>query len=597
MRYATLHNHTTYSIKDAIATPKDYVNFIHKYNEAQSEHEMVGLAITEHGVFFQAVAHSEACLTPRKNDKLKKTVKPIFGNEIYHVDNLQTSVITSAADLNHLVLLAKNDIGYKNLCRISTHSGLNKRKPSTRSRKEFQITDLEFLKTHGEGIIALSACYAGKLGQLITKDRMDEAKEFVKLMERTFDEFYLEIQPHDNFEEQMNINYKLLEINKELGTKLVITSDSHYVLREDKQYHDVMKRIDGMDGFTTHNHMWTPDELIAWCNTYGFPLECIENTAIIADSCDVDIRPKDPRGLMPEFPCPQGYNPQSYLKKLTFEGLLKRYSLNNDIDMKKYTYRLIRELEVINNANFSSYFIILWDWIAYCKEAKIPIGPGRGSAAGSLVAYCLWITNLDPIKNDLYFDRFLNEERLEAPDCDTDISKTHRREAVQYFLDKYGKDYVCQIATFGQYKLKNTIKALLSAERGFTAEFQNGITKKIPDKLGDYSVTYQLILDIHEHPENYNEDLTDKEMKNAEEVYNVMQETFKTNPEVKLAFERICGAYSSTGIHAGGVVISSKPIGDYIPLMKGSDTAVLNVCQTDMHGIGFFNLLKVDALG
>lgn len=597
MRFAALHNHTVHSIKDAIAHPKDYVNFIHKYNETQTEHEIVALAITEHGNMFSTVLAHEACTTPRKSDKLKKTIKPIYGNEIYHVDNLKTSVITKASDLNHLVLLAKDDEGYSNLCRITTNAGMNKRKPSNRSQKEFQITDIEFMKSHGKGVIALSACYAGKLGQLITEDKMDEAKAFIRLMEEIFDEFYLEIQPHDTFEEQMNINYKLLELHKELGTKLVITSDAHYVVSEDRQYHDVMKQIDGMEGFTTDNHFWTPDELAAWCNVYGFPLECIENTALISDMCTADITPKDRKGLMPDFPCPKGYNDKSYLNTKVYQGLLKRIDANPKIDFKEYSKRLTRELEVICNAGFASYFLILWDWVKFCESKKIPIGPGRGSAAGSLVAYCLRITNIDPIKNELYFDRFLNEERLDEPDVDTDLSKTHRRESIQYFIDKYGKDHVCQIVTFGQYKLKNTIKALLTAERGFTSEFQNSITKKIPDKLGDYPVTYKTIMDIHDNPEDFAEDLTDKEMKAAAEAYNKLQEVFKDYPEVKMALERLFGAYSQTGIHAGGVIISSKPIRDHVPLMAGSGTAVLPVCQTDMHGVSFCRFLKIDCLG
>lgn len=416
MKYAPLHNHTVFSIKDAIAQPNDYVKFIHEYNNSQDKHEIVGLAITEHSNMFSLVRHHKACTTPLGNDENKKTIKPIYGNEIYHVEDLKTIDMTDASERFHLVLLAKNDIGLENLYEITTHAGLNKCKPG-KSRKDFQITDEKFLQKHGEGIIALSACMGGKLGRLIIAGKYEEAKEWALEMNKVFDEFYLEIQPHDTLPEQVLINDALLKMHNETNLPLVITTDSHYVRKTDKIYHDIMKQIDHLNPFTVDAYMWTPDELVEWCNKYNVPLEAIENTAKIAESCTADITPKDKKGLMPDYPCPKGYNENSYLTKLAVEGLKKRFSDNkNIVNMNEYINRLNYELDIIIQTGFSGYFLILWDWFNYCKLNKIPLGPGRGSAAGSLVCYCLDITKIDPIKNDLIMERFLNPSRIEFPD-------------------------------------------------------------------------------------------------------------------------------------------------------------------------------------
>lgn len=606
MRCAILHCHTVFSIKDATAQPEGYVKRIHEFNRSQDEHEIVAIAITEHGNMFSTVRNHMACVNPIPGDKEKRTVKPIYGNEVYHVDDLSKASEYKYDERYHLPLLAKDDEGLKNLVKITTHSGLNKIKARS---KDFQITTLDYIKQNGKGIIGLSGCMGGKIGRLLISGQYDEAKALAIELSMALDEFYLEIQPHDTLPEQMLINNYLLQIHQETGLPLVITPDAHYVKKEDKKYHDLMKEIDHMSPFTVDAHLWTPDELIDWCNQYGFPLSCIENTAIIADKCTADITPKDPRGLMPDFKCPIGHTEDSYLTKLAHKGLKERIVANKHIRKNFSTYftRLLYEIDIITQMGFSGYFLILWDWFKYCKDNKILLGPGRGSAAGSLVAYVLDITKIDPIKNDLIFERFLNPERIEFPDVDTDISKIDRPRAIKYLKDKYGDDYVCQIVTFGQYKLKNTIKAVLSAERGFTAEYQNSITKTIPDLIGGEGATYELVeyialtergadIDNSRYSEIYAE-TTDRDIKRILDCYDTLQEVFKTNPEVKDAITHLRGAISQTGIHAGGVIVSSKKIGEHIPLMKGSDTAILNVCQADMGDVTFFNALKIDALG
>lgn len=588
MRYAALHNHSSYSIKDALPRPAEYVRRILEYNHQQSEHEIVALAITEHSNMYSLIESHLACVTPQKGGEIKgKTLKPIYGNEIYHVDTYVGKEKFTSKDRYHLVLLAKDQEGLENLFAITTEGGMNKVKGKS---KDFQLVEEKYLDDHGKGIIALSGCVGGKVAQHVIAGNYEEAKRLALHFNDIFDEFYLELQPHE-FPDQLLVNEAFLRMSKETGIPLVITSDSHYVYKEDKKYHDIMKQIDFLPPFTTESHMWTPDELITWCNANGVPLEAIENTAKIADKCTADITPKDTKGLMPDYPCPDGHTENSYLIKVANEGLRHRFIVNKNIrDLKKYTRRLNYELSIITQMGFASYFLILWDWFKYCKANDILLGPGRGSGAGSLVAYVLDITKIDPIKNGLVFERFLNPFRIEEPDVDTDISKLDRARAIKYLEEKYGSDHVCQIATYGQYKLKNTIKAVLSAERGYTAEFQNSITKQIPDMLGGEGVTYELLESIVTQPEKH-DDLTDREIAQANGCYNMLQELFAEHQDVEYAVKKICGAISSIGAHAGGVVISSKVLKKHIPLMKGGAAAVLNVSQTNMDGIHYLHAL------
>lgn len=542
MRYAALHNHSSYSIKDALPRPVEYVKRIHEYNDSQSEHEIIALAITEHSNMYSYIESHLACTQPLKGGN-GKTIKCIYGNEIYHIDSYVNKEKITGKERYHLVLLAKNDKGLENLFDITTEAGMNKVKGKT---KDFQMVEEKYLDNHGEGIIALSACVGGKIGHYAIKGEYEKAKALAIHFNSIFEEFYLEIQPHD-FPEQKILNDALLRIHNETGIPLVITSDSHYVYDEDKKYHDIMKQIDFLPPFTTKSHLWTPDELITWCNANNIPLSAIENTAKIADSCTADITPKDAKGLMPDFPCPEGYTEDSYLIKLANDGLKYRFSVNNEInDIRPYIKRMNYELDIIIQMGYAGYFLILNDWFRWCKENDVLLGPGRGSAAGSLVCYLLDITKIDPIKNGLIFERFLNPERLDEPDVDTDISKLDRPKAIKYLEDKYGADFVCQIATFGQYKLKNTIKAVLSAERGYTAEFQNSITKQIPDMLGGEGVTYELLESIVTEPEKH-DDLTDREIAQATGCYNMLQDLFSEHQDVEYAVKKICGAISSIG--------------------------------------------------
>lgn len=416
MRYAPLHNHSVYSIKDAINTPKDYVKAIHKYNIENKENEIVGFAITEHNNLFSLVEHHIACTVPMDMGNEKKTLKPIYGNEIYHKDE-------SDKFRYHLVILAKNNDGLETLIELSSHCGLNKISTGV---KDYHICKTDDLKKFGKGLIALTACLGGKLGQLVVNGMENEANEFVLFLKDIFEEVYLEIQPHDIPEQKLLNNY-ILNNYKKLGVDIVITSDSHYVYKYDRESHDVIKIIDSLSRkeveirkytFNTANHLWTVEELKDWCLKNNVPLSAIENTAKISDKCTADATPRNINELMPEFKCPFGFTPNTFLKKMAFLGMKKKFKLNKNMEnLNAYIERLNYELGVINQKDgFSSYFLILWDWFSWCSKNNIPLGPGRGSAAGSLVAYFLGITKVDPIKYNLMFERFITVHRVEMPD-------------------------------------------------------------------------------------------------------------------------------------------------------------------------------------
>lgn len=598
MNYSMLHTHSVYSIKDSISTCDEYVRHIQKLNK-NSEHKITSLAITEHGNLFSLVKLHNAC---KGTD-----IKPIYGVEMYHViedEHLQTY---KSSNVFHLVLLAKNQTGLKNIIQISSHGG-------NHAKSHRFITSMNFMKDFGEGIICSTACFGGRVAQLLYNNKYEEAKQFVLQLKGIFDEVYLEIQPHSKFPSQVIVNEKIKQLSEDTGVPIILTTDTHYVLKEDKQYRDLLsytKKDDDNDEEDSlcDLHVHSVEELIEFCDEFGFGYDVITRTNEIAEKCNVSIELENATGLMPSYPCPKGYNENSYLIKLANEGLLYRLSISKNIqdNVQEYFTRLNYELDVITQMGFSGYFLILWDWFKWCKDNGILLGPGRGSAAGSIVAYVLDITKIDPIKNGLIFERFLNIERIEAPDIDTDVSRLDRPRALQYLKDKYGSDRVCQIVTFGKYKVKSTIKALLSSKRGFTQDFQNQVTKGIPDLINGSEASFELLEYIAKRETNEIEanakyegiyaGSTEKDISSACRAYASLVELFKDHPEVEHGLKKFKNVIASLGIHAGGVVVSSKRIQDYIPLMKGSDTAVLNVCQADMSDITFYGMLKIDALG
>lgn len=587
VEYAQIHAHTKYSIQDAIPSHKDYVDAIYEHNQQSSNYHCIAFGATDHGNIYGMVKQYNACNKP---DHKERAIKAIYGCEVYHcvdVDNNPNE------DRFHLVLLAATQEGLTNLYEIVSHAGTH---IIHGRQKDFPVTDLKFMAQHGKGIIALTACVAGIVPYHIINGDDKMALHYIDELHNIFDEVYLEVQPHE-FPEQLLVNSKMVSFASQTGFKLVITSDSHYINSGDNQYHNILKNMCHQKVFTTNNHLYTPEEMEAYCIKYGIPLDCIANTGEIARQCNVDPKPKDHRGLLPIFPCPEGYNESTYLRKLSTEKLQEKIIKNKITNPKKYIKQLNYELEIICNAGFAGYFLILWDWFEWCRANDILCGPGRGSAAGSIVSYVLNITKVDPVKNGFFFERFLNPGRLEFPDIDTDIPRSRRADAIKYLLTKYGIRNVSQIITFGEYKLKNTIKAIMSF---LNCPFQesNEITRDIPDMVDGHTVTYELIEDVTLNPDSDKYvTMTKKEKDNLEKIYKKLQELFQKYPIVYAGVKNICGCISSTGIHAGGVIIANKPINSNAAIIDGGDTAVLPLIQFEMSDLDFFGFLKIDVLG
>ena len=394
-RFAYLHNHTKFSIQDAMPSPKDYVDAIHIVNQKDKNYECIGLALTDHGNISVLPQQYNACLNP---DDKSRIIKPIFGCEIYHCIDINNN---PNQDRFHMVILAKNEIGLKNLYQITSHAGMNCIKGRI---KNFPVTDLNFISKHGEGLICLTACAAGLVPQSIINGVEQRAIYYIQQFKQWFDDVYLEVQPLD-FAEQLLVNDALVRLSKQLGVKLVMTCDTHYISPSDKQYHDLFKEISHQKPFTTDNYLQAPDEMESYCLKYNIPLEAITNTAEVADMCNVDPKPKDNKSLLPIYPCPAGYDESSYLRELSIKFLGEKIVEKKITEPEKYIKEMLYELDVICNAGFAGYFLILWDWFKWCRDNDILMGPGRGSAAGSIVSYVLNITKVDPIKNGFYFER------------------------------------------------------------------------------------------------------------------------------------------------------------------------------------------------
>ena len=583
-KIAYLHTHTVHSEKDGSATCKDYVKKIRQYNKDAGEEVITGLAITEHGNMFSMVKHYQACTT---SDNKEPNVKPILGCEVYHcVDRGIEN-----EDRFHLVLLAKNDEGLKNLYQIVSDAGLHKVKGRS---KDFPTTHEPIFEEFGKGIIASTACIGGIIPKLILNGEYEKAKEKALYYNSIFEHFYLEVQPNE-MPEQLLVNSDLVKMSQETGIELIITCDAHYVELADKKYHDVLKIMAHQKPFSCDVSLMMPNDLETYCNKHNIPLSCMDNTVKIAEMCVADPRPKDERGLLPPFPCPKGYSEEAYLREIAFDGLMDFISKKKIKDVKTYTNQMMYELDVICSMGFAGYFLILWDWFLWCRKNGILMGKGRGSAAGSVVSYCLSITTIDPIKNKFYFERFMNMERIEFPDIDSDISRADRARGIDYLLQKYGSEYVSQIITFSEYKLKNTIKSVMSAYE-YSYEEANEMTKSLPDTIDGNAATYDLIMDVATNPDKY-ADLGPREIGDCQRSKTKLEEMFQKYPEVYDAVTHLKGCISGTGLHAGGVVIAGKILKENMPLMSGSDTAVLPVVQIEMNDLGFFNALKIDVLG
>ena len=552
MNFAHLHVHTEYSLLDGSNKIKEYVARV-------KELGMNSAAITDHGVMFGVIDFYRAAK--------EAGIKPILGCEVYVApgSRFDKEAGTNEDRYYHLVLLAENNKGYANLVKIVSKGFVEGYYYKPR-------VDLELLEEYHEGIIALSACLAGEVQRNLARSMYEEAKRAAERYEKIFgkDHFYLELQDH-GIPEQGMVNQQLLRLSQDTGIELVATNDVHYTFAEDEKPHDILlciqtgKKLDDENRMRYEGGQYyvkSPEEM---ATLFPYALQALENTQKIADRCEVEIEFGVTK--LPRYDVPEGYTSWEYLNKLCFEGLERRYTPVTE-ELKE---RLEYELGVIQKMGYVDYFLIVWDFIKYARDHEIMVGPGRGSAAGSIVSYTLGITDIDPIKYQLLFERFLNPERVSMPDIDIDFCFERRQEVIDYVVRKYGADRVVQIVTFGTMAARGVIRDV-GRVMDLPYAFVDSIAKMIPTEL--------------------NITLT-KALNNPE-----LKKVYENDPQVKELIDmslRLEGLPRHTSMHAAGVVISQKSVDEYVPLSLGADGAVTT--QFTMTTLEELGLLKMDFLG
>lgn len=548
-RFTHLHVHTEYSLLDGASKIPELVAYA-------KELGMDSLAITDHGVMYGAVEFYQECT--------KAGIKPIIGCEVYlakgsHLDMTEKTRY-------HLILLAENDIGYHNLMKIVSKGQLEGFYYKPR-------VDKDVLRTYSEGIICLSACIAGEVPRLINSGNMDGARRCVQEYIDIFgkDNYFLEIQNHAIPEEKTAAE-GLRQLAQEFGIGLVATNDLHYVRREDAEAQDVLLCIQTTSNVDDPGRMRFPNDSFylksaeEMAELFGGYPEALENTCRIADRCNVKL--EFGHLLLPEFPVPEGFDAVSYLRHLCEEALPERYEVVDETVRKRLDF----ELDIINTMGYACYFLIVWDFINYCRSHDIPVGPGRGSAAGSIVAYLLRITNIEPLRYHLLFERFLNPERVSMPDIDTDFCYVKRNQVLDYVVRRYGQERVSQIITFGTLQARAAVRDVGKA-LGMSYTSVDEVAKMIPRELG---ITL------------------DKALKSS----NDFKRAYESRPEVKKLVDlarSVEGLPRNAGTHAAGVIIAPRDLRDYVPLQQGSDSGVIT--QYDKNKVEELGLLKMDFLG
>lgn len=552
MNFTHLHVHTEYSLLDGSGK-------IEEMTARARELGMDSLAITDHGAMYGVIDFYKAAK--------KEGIKPIIGCEIYVTCGSRYDREIGQGDdrYYHLVLLAENDIGYHNLMKIV----------STGFTEGFYYkprVDYETLERYSEGIIALSACLAGVIPKYIVRGQYERARDEALRLRDIFGDgnFYLELQDH-GIQEQKQVNAALMKMSREEGIPLVCTNDIHYTYADDAAAHDILlciqtgKHVNDEDRMRYEGgqyYMKSPAEME---ELFPYAPEALENTHKIAERCNVEIEFGVQK--LPKYDVPSPFTAEEYLEKLCDEGLRRRYENYHD-----YEDRLRYELDTIRNMGYVDYFLIVWDFINYAKSNGIMVGPGRGSAAGSIVAYCLEITDIDPIRYNLIFERFLNPERVSMPDIDVDFCFERRGEVIEYVTRKYGRDKVAQIVTFGTMAAKNVIRDV-GRVLDMPYAVVDAIAKMIPNEL---NITI------------------DKAMKPGSELRKVYENDDSIRYMIDMA-KRLEGLPRHTSMHAAGVVISREPIAEYVPLARSSDDSVVTqYIMTELEELG---LLKMDFLG
>lgn len=553
MNFTHLHVHTEYSLLDGSNKIKEYVARV-------KELGMDSAAITDHGVMYGVIDFYRAARAAGIN--------PILGCEVYVAPGSRFDREAGSGEdrYYHLVLLAENNQGYSNLMKIVSKGFVEGFYYKPR-------VDLQLLEKYHEGIIALSACLAGEVARFLTRGMYEDAKSAALRYQDIFGKgnFFLELQDH-GIPEQQNVNQQLLKMHRETGIDLVATNDVHYTLAEDAQPHDVLlclqtgKKLSDTDRMRYEGGQYyvkSPEEME---RLFPYATEALENTHKIAQRCHVEIEFGVTK--LPKFGVPDGYTSWEYLNELCFKGLEERYQPVTEALKERLNY----ELSTIRNMGYVDYFLIVWDFIKYARDHDIMVGPGRGSAAGSLVAYTLGITQLDPIRYDLLFERFLNPERVSMPDIDVDFCFERRQEVIDYVRRKYGDDCVVQIVTFGTLAARGVIRDVGRVMDLPYAQVDT-IAKMIPQEL---NITIDKALQMN------------PELKKAYEDEKEIHELIDTA-------KRLEGLPRHTSMHAAGVVISQKDVSEYVPLSRASDGSI--VTQFTMTTLEELGLLKMDFLG
>ncbi|GAA6411047.1 DNA polymerase III subunit alpha [Blautia hominis] len=553
MEFTHLHVHTEYSLLDGS-------NKINEYVARVKELGMDSAAITDHGVMFGCIDFYRAAKAAG--------IKPILGCEVYVApgSRFDKEIGKEEDRYYHLVLLAENQEGYQNLMKIVSAGFVDGFYYKPR-------VDLEILEKYHEGIIALSACLAGEVARNVTKGFYEESKKAALRYEEIFGKgnFFLELQDH-GIPEQQRVNQQLVRMSRETGIELVATNDIHYTYSTDAEAHDILlcvqtgKRLADEDRMRYEGGQYYVKSVEEMAALFPYAPQALENTHKIAMRCNVEIEFGVTK--LPKFDVPEGYNAWEYLNKLCFDGLATRYSG----DMEELEERLNYELNVIKNMGYVDYFLIVWDFIRYARDHDIIVGPGRGSAAGSLVSYTLGITKLDPIKYNLLFERFLNPERVSMPDIDVDFCFERRQEVIDYVVEKYGKDRVVQIVTFGTMAARGVIRDVGRVMDLPYAQCDS-IAKMIPTEL---NITIE------------------KAMKMNPELRGLYEADETVKKLIDMS-RRLEGLPRHTSMHAAGVVISQKPVVEYVPLSRASDGSL--VTQFTMTTLEELGLLKMDFLG
>ena len=557
MSFTHLHLHTGYSLLDGSSKIPELVRRV-------KELGMDACAITDHGVMYGVIEFYKACKA--------EGIKPIIGCEVYVApgSRFEKGKEKSAERYNHLILLAENDTGHKNLMKLVSRG-------FTEGFYYKPRVDYELLSEYHEGIIASSACLAGIVPTKLRNGDYEGAKAEAMRLQDIFGEnnFFLELQDH-GLSEQKFVNQGLMRISSETGIPLVATNDCHYLYKEDAEAHDVLICIQTQKNVYDEDRMKyeggqfyvkSPEEME---EVFHYIPEAIHNTEEIARRCNVEI--EFGKYHLPQYPVPEGYTSLSYLNKLCEDGFKKRYEGANEATEAMLRERLKYETDTITSMGFVDYFLIVWDYINFAKENHIAVGPGRGSAAGSIVAYCLGITGVDPIRYNLLFERFLNPERVTMPDIDVDFCVLRRQEVIDYVTEKYGREKVVQIVTFGTMAAKMVIRDVGRA-LDLPYSFCDKVAKMIPNEL-KMNIDKALLI---------NPDL--------KRLYDEDEEAKKL---IDLS-RRLEGLPRHTSIHAAGVVISKREVDRYVPVSTSSDGAVTT--QYTMETIEQLGLLKMDFLG